>query len=174
MSRPVTEQQQRNRDEQARLYGAPLGDLLGEVGEVLGLTQSRIAALLGLSAPMVSQLATGHRVKIGNPAAVARLQRLLSACEEVRDGGAEATVVLGTIERESVDHHVLARTSQLTPRLGAAGVQRLFRAVATEGEVQRAADLLGDGHPALAELLRVYGAGGSDEATAHYERTLRG
>lgn len=173
MSRPVTEQQRLNRSEQERLYGAPLGDLLGEVATVMGLTQSRIAGLLGLSAPMVSQLASGHRVKIGNPAAVARLQRLIAVTEEVREGRAEVDAAVAALEDER-DEHVLTRTSQLTRRCGAADVQQLLRAVAPVSEFRHAADLLAERHPAIAELLRVYGTGGGDEARAHYERTFHG
>jgi predicted transcriptional regulator len=171
VSRPVTEQQRLNRIEQQGLYGAPLGDLFGEVAAVMGLTQSRIAGLLGLSAPMVSQLASGHRVKIGNPAAVGRLQRLVAVAEEVRQGRTQVDAAVAALEHER-DEHVLARTSQLTRRSGAADVQHLLRAVATVAELGQAADLLAERHPAIAELLRVYGTGETDQAQAHYERTL--
>jgi predicted transcriptional regulator len=170
--RAVSEQQQRNRSEQARLYGAPLGDLLGEVGLVMGLSQSRIAALLGLSAPMVSQLGSGHRVKIGNPAAVARLQRLLGVCEEIREGRLDVATAVKLLEQERDDHVLTTRTSQVNPRRGAAEVQRLLRTVASPEEVRQAANLLDAEHPSIAELLRVYGAGPSEEAVAHYERTM--
>lgn len=174
MTREVSEQQQRNRSEQTRLYGAPLGELLAEATQVMGLTQSRIAALLGLSAPMVSQLCTGHRVKIGNPAAMARLQRLLGVCEEVREGQWEISAAVELLERERDAHVLTTRTSQITPRRGASEVQRLLRSVASPEELLHAAGVLDAEHPALAEILRVYGAGRSADALAHYERTLPG
>ncbi|MGE9808922.1 MULTISPECIES: helix-turn-helix domain-containing protein [unclassified Janibacter] len=69
-------------EQQRALYGAPLSELGAEVRTSLGLTQGRLAEALGLSAPMLSQLLSGQRVKIGNPAVVHRLQRLLALAHE--------------------------------------------------------------------------------------------
>jgi transcriptional regulator with XRE-family HTH domain len=171
VARPVSEQQQRNRIEQARLYGAPLGDLLGEVGEVLALSQARIARLVGLSAPMLSQLASGHRVKIGNPTAVLRLQHLVSGAREVAAGREDAAAVIARLEDEKGEQ-ILTRATQMSPRRGAAEVQHLLRAVATAEEMLAAARLLDQDHPGLAELLRVYGAGRNDQAVAHFTRAV--
>ena len=173
MNRPASEQQIRNRAEQARLYGAPLGDLVAEVGRVLDLSQARIARLLGISAPMVSQLASGHRLKIGNPTAVVRLQMLVAGARDVAEGREDPAAVVARLEDEKADQ-ILTRSSQVSPRRGAADVQHLFRAVASAEEVLTAAALLEPEHPALAELLRVYGAGRNDEALAHFERTVTG
>lgn len=173
MARPPSEQQLRNRAEQARLYGAPLGDLVAEAGHVLDLSQARIARLLGISAPMVSQLASGHRVKIGNPGAVVRLQHLVAGARDVAEGREDAGAVVARLEDEKADQ-ILTRSSQVSLRRGAADVQHLFRAVASAEEVLSAAAVLEPEHPALAELLRVYGAGRNDEALAHFERALSG
>ncbi|KNX37807.1 hypothetical protein [Luteipulveratus halotolerans] len=67
----------RNQAQQAQLYGEPLGPLLRRLVAGLGITQARMAELLGLSAPMLSQLASARRVKIGNPAVVVRLRALI-------------------------------------------------------------------------------------------------
>lgn len=75
---------ERNLAQQATLYGEPLGPLLRRLCEHFGITQARMAEVLGLSAPMLSQLMSGRRVKIGNPAVVARLQHLV---ELARSGG---------------------------------------------------------------------------------------
>lgn len=171
MARAVTEQQQRNRAEQARLYGAPLGDLLGDVSDALEISQSRLARLLGVSAPMVSQLASGHRVKIGNPTAVVRLQRMIELSREVRNGWMNAETALERLDTDQTGQ-ILTRASQLTLRQGAAEVQQVLRAVASATEILQAAELLEAQHAELAEVLRVYGAGRSDEAVAHYERTV--
>lgn len=69
-------------EQQRALYGAPLSELGATVRAGLGLTQGRLAEALGLSAPMLSQLMSGQRVKIGNPAVVHRLQRLLDLARE--------------------------------------------------------------------------------------------
>lgn len=166
-----TEQQLRNRHEQTRLYGAPLGDLVTEVSETLHISQARIARLLGISAPMVSQLASGHRTKIGNPTAVLRLQQLVAGARDVAAGTDDPDTVLVRLEGTRADR-ILTRSSQVGPRRGAADVQHLFRAVASAEEVLSAAALLQHSHPAIAELLRVYGAGRNDEALAHFERTV--
>lgn len=61
---------------QTDLYGEPLGDLIRRIAGTLGLTQARVADVIGLSAPMLSQLMSAQRVKIGNPNVVSRLQAL--------------------------------------------------------------------------------------------------
>ncbi|AKU16164.1 helix-turn-helix domain-containing protein [Luteipulveratus mongoliensis] len=75
---------ERNRTLQAQLYGEPLGPLLRRLVAALGITQARLADVLGLSAPMLSQLASGRRVKIGNPAVVGRLRTLVDVVESGR------------------------------------------------------------------------------------------
>lgn len=66
-----------NRQQQTALYGAPLGDLAQGVMAATGLSQRGLSQVLGLSAPMLSQLMSGRRIKIGNPTVVARLQELM-------------------------------------------------------------------------------------------------
>lgn len=69
-----------NRDRQRELYGAPLGDRVRRVTGALGITQGRLARALGLSPAMLSQLVSGRRVKIGDPAVLARLLLLDERC----------------------------------------------------------------------------------------------
>ena len=68
--------QEANREKQRELYGAPLADIAARITGALGLTQARLAAVMGVSAPMLSQLLSGHRTKLSNPASVARLAAL--------------------------------------------------------------------------------------------------
>jgi hypothetical protein len=156
---------------QARLYGAPLGEVFNELTSTYAVSRGALAGVLGLSAPMLSQLASAQRVKIGNPAAVHRLQRLLSLAPEVRAGQIAADAALETVRSEA-SGQVLTRTAQVARRRGAADVQDLFRAVASAKDMERAAALLERAHPAIAEMLRVYGAGRTDAAVAHFERTV--
>jgi transcriptional regulator with XRE-family HTH domain len=65
-----------NLQQQTELYGEPLGELVRRVAGPLGLTQGALAQVIGLSAPMLSQLMSAQRVKIGNPAVVSRLKTL--------------------------------------------------------------------------------------------------
>ena len=62
-----------NLAQQRMLYGEPLADTTARVMTALGLTQAKLAQVLQISAPMLSQLISAHRVKIGNPAVVLSL-----------------------------------------------------------------------------------------------------
>jgi transcriptional regulator with XRE-family HTH domain len=171
MARPLGERQVRNRAVQAELYGAPLGEVVEELTAAFGVSRGAIAHALGLSAPMLSQLASGHRVKIGNPSAVHRLQRLMSVLPDVRAGHLEAGEVMRSIEAEEPGQ-VLTRTSQLVRRRGAADVQQVLRSAASAEELAEAAALLDERFPELAEILRIYGTGRNEQALTHYERVV--
>lgn len=163
---------ERNQRQQTELYGEPLGNLIARIGHQLGLNQARIAKTLGLSAPMLSQLMSGQRIKIGNPAAVQRLQALVGLATEAAEGRLapdQATARLteignqaGSLAPTTTSHGpppapVVART-----------VQGLLRAIAGADEILEAASALDTGHPELARFLRVYGAGRTGDAVAHY------
>ncbi|QKG22053.1 helix-turn-helix domain-containing protein [Actinomadura verrucosospora] len=74
----------RNRALQTEWYGEPLGDRVRRLLARLDLSQSALAGVLGLSAPMLSQLMSAQRAKISNPAV---LHRLLAAEELVAGPG---------------------------------------------------------------------------------------
>jgi predicted transcriptional regulator len=159
-------------------YGEPLGDLFRRLIGTLGLNQARLAGVLGLSAPMLSQLMSGQRAKIGNPAVVQRLQALRELAAQVAEGKrttAQAAARMAEI-RESEGASVLS-TTQSAPsgapvqpaRRTVREIQSLLRSVASAAEIAEAADTLAAGHPELAEFLRVYGAGRTDDAVAHFE-----
>ncbi|ADB34157.1 hypothetical protein Kfla_5141 [Kribbella flavida DSM 17836] len=165
-----------NLQQQTELYGEPLGDLIRRIGGALGLTQARLAEAIGLSAPMLSQLMSAQRVKIGNPAVVSRLQALdeLAARagaeqlspEELAAALDQIRGATGAFTRSAPRATVTRASSRSVVR----EIQDLFRAVASAEEVQRAADLIGPESPRLAELLLAYGAGRTDDAVAHFER----
>lgn len=171
---------QEARELQRGWYGEPLGDLFRRLLADLGLNQARLAAVLGLSAPMLSQLMSGQRAKIGNPAVVQRLQALQELAGQValgRTGAIEAAARMDEI-RELAGSSVLGGTTthsvsgelSATPALQVVrGIQGVLRSVASAGEIERAARSLAPAYPHLAEFLRVYGAGRTGEAVAHYE-----
>ncbi len=167
---------QEARELQRGWYGEPLGDLFRRLIGDLGLNQVRLAGVLGLSAPMLSQLMSGQRAKIGNPAVVQRLQSVQELAAEVaegRTGSIEAAARLDEI-RDSEGSSLLGttthtRTGRASAREVVHGIQALLRSVASAGEIERAADTLAPAHPQLAEFLRVYGAGRTGEAVAHFE-----
>ena len=159
----------RNRAQQAAWYGEPVGDTVRRLVTALGLTQGQLAAAVGLSAPMLSQLASGQRAKIANPSVLARLQALSELADDPglpelsRAELARRTQAVRELEPTGVLSTTTAGTGS-----GAAAVQALLRAVASAAEVERAAALLEAEHPALAEVLRVYGLGRTAEARAHW------
>ena len=168
----------RARELQRNWYGEPLGALFRRLIDDLGLNQARLAGVLGLSAPMLSQLMSGQRAKIGNPAVVQRVQAAAGAGRSGRRRQRQR----GRGDRpdgrdqEVAGGSVLTNTSQSTTSSGAPTVKRvvreiqsLLRSVAAAGDIIDAADTLAPTHPELAEFLRVYGAGRTADAVAHYE-----
>ncbi|MFI0941055.1 DNA-binding protein [Streptomyces sp. NPDC021020] len=168
------------RELQRGWYGEPLGELFQRLIADLGLNQARLAAVLGLSAPMLSQLKSGQRAKIGNPAVVQRLQALQELAAQVvegRTGALEAAARMDEI-RDAAATSVLSTTTHsavpaeapvAAPREVVRGIQEVLRSLASAAEVEEAARSLAPLHPHLAEFLRVYGAGRTSEAVAHYE-----
>ncbi|MFP5072985.1 hypothetical protein ACLFMI_25420 [Pseudonocardia nantongensis] len=65
-----------NRRRQRELYGEPLGERVHRLLAALGITQARLASVLGLSPAMLSQLSGARRVKIGDPAVLGRMAAL--------------------------------------------------------------------------------------------------
>ncbi|HST67835.1 MAG TPA: helix-turn-helix domain-containing protein [Mycobacteriales bacterium] len=61
---------------QTEMYGEPLGQRFGRLLAAYRISQARLASVLGLSPPMLSQLMSGQRAKISNPAVFGRLVRL--------------------------------------------------------------------------------------------------
>ncbi|OLT14598.1 hypothetical protein BJF78_18600 [Pseudonocardia sp. CNS-139] len=151
-----------NRERQRELYGAPLGDLVRRLTAALGISQARLARALGISPAMLSQLVSARRVKIGDPAVLARLL-LLDRCSQALPPRPEPHVVDGLLADA-------ARTRwQWTepPAAGPSGARRLpvrrmpdpsaaavLRGIAEPARLTAAAAALGPGFPELAEVLR--------------------
>lgn len=169
----------RARESQREWYGEPLGELFRRLIADLGLNQARLAGVLGLSAPMLSQLMSGQRAKIGNPAVTQRLQELQELAAQVGDGTITREAAAARMEkiRETTAGPVLSTGQRIavarTARHVVREVQSLLRFLATPEELVRAADTLAPVHPQLAEFLRVYGVGRTDEAIAHFEAQPR-
>lgn len=174
-----------NLRQQTELYGEPLGELVRRVAGPLGLTQGALAQVIGLSAPMLSQLMSAQRVKIGNPAVVSRLQALDQLAQRASTGeitpddipaeldgirGATGAFTRSTPTKPA--RPVAPEAAASTPpsaRAVVREIQDLFRAVASAEEIQRAATAIAPDSPALAELLLTYGTGRTAEALTHYE-----
>ena len=158
-----------NRAAQREIYGEPLGAIVDRCRTSLGLTQGRVAALLGISAPMLSQVMSGQRIKIGNPAAVERLRAMVEATDAVAAGRLAVAEAIGRIEAAGGPGELLtgATTRRTSARETAEQIQSLFRRVASASDYLSAAGRIDDAYPEIAELLRVYGSGRTDDAVAH-------
>lgn len=160
-----------NLTQQTALYGAPVAESVHRIMGTLGISQAAVSRTIGVSAPMLSQLVSGQRIKIGSPLAVQRLQSLLDLADEVDSGLAHEAVVprLAAIGAESSTTLTTRRREHAEQDRGPDAVQRLLRAVASGRELAAAADVLDAEHRGLAEVLRVYGTGGTDEVRAHWD-----
>ncbi|MEU3194097.1 DNA-binding protein [Streptomyces sp. NPDC006992] len=167
------------RELQSQWYGEPLGTLFRRLIEDLGLNQARLATVLGLSAPMLSQLMSGQRAKIGNPAVVQRVQALQELAAEVARGdisAADATNRMDEIRRtaggsvlNNATQTASSGASQTPVKRVVREIQALLRSVSDAADIIEASNALAPSHPELAEFLRVYGAGRTSDAVKHYE-----
>lgn len=147
--------------EQEKIYGQSLADRFGAVMSHYGISNRRLAAVLGLSAPMLSQLSSGQRIKIGNPVVQERLLML----ERDRESTMDPALIL---------ERVAASQPVATTAAGAAGAARSpapagttnrdavvahLRGAADRSALRAAADAAGPG--ALADLLRDAARSGS-------------
>ncbi|AOS62663.1 helix-turn-helix domain-containing protein [Actinoalloteichus hymeniacidonis] len=146
---------QRNLALQREWYGEPLGDRVRRLVVAYRISQAQLADVLGISAPMLSQVMSGRRAKIGNPAVLARLvmlerralgrdviasdrEAIQRALDEVRNS--RPTVARGELQINEGNH-----TDIVAQVLGQA---------ASFDELIEAAELLGGRFPKLARVLR--------------------
>lgn len=148
----------RNIAMQREWYGEPLGDRVRRLVVAFDVSQAYLAEVLGISAPMLSQVMSGRRAKIGNPAVLARLimlersvltpgvaagdpQALKQALEDVR--ASRPTVTTGT------DVLPVDRADDADEEAALAAL----RAVASPEDLHEAAELLAERCDDLARLL---------------------
>jgi transcriptional regulator with XRE-family HTH domain len=146
---------QRNLALQREWYGEPLGDRVRRLVVAFDVSQANLADVLGISAPMLSQVMSGRRAKIGNPAVLARLimlerkvltpdvaagkkDALQRALEDVRES------------KPSVTRDSLPVDAGRNDRVAVAALRRVI----DPADLSAAADLLMPKFPDLAELLR--------------------
>lgn len=152
---------QRNLALQREWYGEPLGDRVRRLVVAFSVSQAQLADVLGISAPMLSQVMSGRRAKIGNPSVLARMimleRKVLTP--DVASGSPDA--LQRALEDVRQSKPTVSRDS--LPVNGGtddeAVVFPLLRRLADRRELSQAADVLGEDFPALAELLRRAGKG---------------
>src|SRR5262249_42659 len=150
--------------------------LFGAVTDVCGLTQAQLGELLGISAPMVSQLMSGRREKPGNPLVQERIVALARALDDYEAGHLDAPGLRRTLL--DIAATAAPRSSPSVPRsvgaadplAGAQLLRNLLASLASAGEIEGAAKLLDKRYPELAEFLRVHGTGRTSEAIEHLQR----
>lgn len=171
----MSETTQANREAQRAAYGEPLNETFDRIKLAFGLNQAALASVLGLSAPMLSQLNSGQRIKIGNPAVLSRVHQLNDLVEQHAAGQVEPEEIPARLEQIRTSRGSLGRTTQLMAEQASdaavvAGIRNLLRAVASGAELRSAAERLAETHPQLAEVLRLYGTGPAHPAVEHYTR----
>jgi threonine dehydratase len=85
------------RHQQVELYGESVDALARRCERLLGLGVPALADVIGLSVPMLNQLLTGERVRIGNPIAIARLTRLREFADQLTSGEASRDDIALTV-----------------------------------------------------------------------------
>ncbi|USQ75682.1 hypothetical protein [Ornithinimicrobium cryptoxanthini] len=170
----VVETVERNRQAQREAYGEPLADAFRRLMGAFELTQAGLSRVLGMSPPMLSQLMNAQRVKIGNPAVLHRMHVLEELADGVRAGSVSAQDLPARLDDiQALTGHWTRTEAQASPTGEHAvvdGMRNLLRAVASGQELSSAAAALEGSHPALAELLRVYGMGPDGPAREHFAR----
>lgn len=146
---------QRNLALQREWYGEPLGDRVRRLVRAFNISQANLADTLGISAPMLSQVMSGRRAKIGNPAVLARLIMLERKIlvPDVAAGKPEAmkqALIDVRDSRPTVGRDVLPVDAG--PEASAAVVA--LRRILSSEDLAAAAELVDDEFPELADLLR--------------------
>jgi transcriptional regulator with XRE-family HTH domain len=145
----------RNRELQRRLYGEPLGDRLRRLLGALDVSQTVLAETLRVSSPMLSQLISGRRAKIGSPAVLGRLEMLEQRL--VAGRGGEVEPLLAEVRAAEPRSEPPAWSAESHPESRPESHPEpydVLRRVAGPEELARAADTLDRGFPSLAGLLR--------------------
>ncbi|HET9257230.1 MAG TPA: helix-turn-helix transcriptional regulator [Pseudonocardiaceae bacterium] len=149
---------------QREWYGESLGDRVRRLVVAFDCSQAQLAEVLGLSAPMLSQLMSGRRAKIGNPAVLVRMvmleRRVLTP--EVASGDPEA--IRAALEQVRDSRPTLSRDTLPVGERDDETLVEALRAVASPPELATAARLLREELPLLAQMMRRAADSGQAEA----------
>ncbi len=150
----------RNLALQRQWYGEPLGDRARRLVVAFRISQAQLAEVLGISAPMLSQVMSGRRAKIGNPSVLARLVMLER--KVLTPGVAEGDSAAMKQALEDVRNSRPSVGRDNLPVAYAKGEEvawPILRDVARPSELESAAEMLSSRYPSLANLLRRAAAG---------------
>lgn len=144
-----------NRERQRELYGAPLGDRVRRLTAALKISQAHLARTIGISPAMLSQLVSARRVKIGDPAVLARFLMLddRSSSGRVRGDRKAVEALLAEVAR-SRWHWTTPRAPTQRRRRSPVSAVDALRSIAEPARLAAAAAALGPAFPELADALR--------------------
>lgn len=146
---------QRNVALQREWYGEPLGDRVRRLVVAFGVSQAHLADVLGISPPMLSQLMSGRRAKIGNPAVLARMVMLERRVLTPDVAAGDPAAIRRALEEVRDSRPTVSRSSiPVNEGDSEDGVLVALRRVAGRDELVGAADALNGRFPAVAGLLR--------------------
>lgn len=140
--------------QQVVMYGEPLAARFSRLLVAFAIPQSRLAGIIGLSAPMLSQLASGQRAKISNPAVLARLLTLEQLLDSSAVHSGDQARVRQALDEVAASHPTLTTEVAVADPGTAAAVH--LAGLARTTELERAARAVPG--TALAALLRTAAA----------------
>jgi predicted XRE-type DNA-binding protein len=146
---------QRNLALQREWYGEPLGDRVRRLVRAFNISQAYLADILGISAPMLSQVMSGRRAKIGNPSVLARLIMLERKVlvPDVASGKPEAmkqAMLDVKASRPQVGRDVLPVDGSSDANAAVSALRNIL----SGDDLAAAAGLVDDEFPELGDLLR--------------------
>ncbi len=143
----------RNVAQQREWYGEPLGDRVRRLVVAFDVSQAHLAEVLGVSPPMLSQLMSGRRAKIGNPAVLARMVMLERRVLTPDVASGDPAAIRAALEEIRACRPTVGRDTWLVEEDGDDVLLPALRKLAGAAELAAAAGLLQEGFPLLAGLL---------------------
>lgn len=142
----------RNLAQQREWYGEPLGDRVRRLVVAFDVSQAHLADVLGVSPPMLSQLMSGRRAKIGNPAVLARMVMLERRVLTPEVASGDPAAIRDALIQVRDSRPTMGRDTLLVEEDTNHAAIRVLRGLAGADELTAAAVLLEE-FPALAGLL---------------------
>lgn len=145
---------QRNVAQQREFYGEPLGDRVRRLVVAFDVSQAQLAEVLGLSPPMLSQLMSGRRGKIGNPAVLARMLMLERRVLTPGVASGDPAAIRQALEEVRDSRPTVGRETVPVEEHGDDALLPGLRKIASPHDLVAAASALDEQFPELAELFR--------------------
>ena len=143
----MSETVRRNLDKQREYYGELFGERARRLVVGFDISQAQLAEVLGVSAPMLSQVMSGRRQKMANPAAWARLV-LLERTLQTAHGHEQLRGGLAEVRAAAAADAILSAANP-----GRAGLILGLREVCPADVLSECAQLVAATSPDLAQLL---------------------